>query len=52
MDAQGSFHPLIQNKSELYGSPFGKWEMVMIVLHPTGNPKDMKNMVGALGGKL
>ena len=39
-------------KSELYGSPFGKWEMVMIVLHPTGNPKDMKNMVGALRGKL
>jgi len=39
-------------KSELYGSPFGKWEMVMIMLHPTGNPKDMNNMVGALGGKL
>ena len=29
-------------------SPFGKWAMVMIVLHPNGDPKDMKNMVGAL----
>ena len=25
-------------------SPFGKWAMVMIVLHPNGDPKDMKNM--------
>ncbi|RZB35973.1 MAG: hypothetical protein SRB2_02638 [Desulfobacteraceae bacterium Eth-SRB2] len=23
--------------------PFGKWVMVMVVLHPTGDPKDMKN---------
>lgn len=29
-------------------SPFGDWEMIMIVLHPNGNPKDMKNMKGAL----
>jgi len=29
-------------------APFGKWSMVMVVLHPTGDPKDMKNMVGAL----
>jgi len=33
-------------------SPLGKWAMVMIVLHPTGDPKDMKNMVGALSAKL
>ena len=33
-------------------SPFGKWAMVMIVLHPNGNPKDMKNMVGALKAAL
>ncbi len=33
-------------------SPFGKWAMVMIMLHPTGDPKDMKNMVGALSAKL
>jgi len=41
------------NYSALLGeSPFGKWAMVMIVLHPTGDPKDMKNMVGALSAKL
>jgi hypothetical protein len=33
-------------------SPFGKWQMLMIVLHPTGDPKDMKNMVGALSARL
>jgi hypothetical protein len=33
-------------------SPYGKWQMLMIVLHPNGNPKDMKNMVGALSAKL
>ncbi len=33
-------------------SPFGKWKMLMIVLHPTGDPKDMKNMVGGLSAKL
>ena len=33
-------------------SPFGKWAMVMIVLHPNGDPKDMKNMVGALKAQL
>lgn len=32
--------------------PFGKWSMVMVALHPTGNPKDMKNMVGALKAPL
>ena len=33
-------------------SPFGKWQMLMIVLHPTGDPKDMKNIVGGLSAKL
>jgi len=33
-------------------SPYGKWQMLMIVHHPNGNPKDMKNMVGALSAKL
>lgn len=33
-------------------SPYGKWEMLMIVLHPNGDPKDMKNMVGALSANL
>ena len=36
----------------LDGSPFGKWAMVMIVLHPNGDPKDMKHMVGALKAPL
>ncbi len=29
-------------------SPFGKWEAVMIVLHPKGDPMNMKDMVPAL----
>jgi hypothetical protein len=33
-------------------SPFGKWKMLMIVLHPNGDPKDMQSMVGALSAKL
>ena len=33
-------------------SPFGNWAMVMIVLHPNGDPKDMKNLVGALKAPL
>ena len=33
-------------------SPFGKWQMIMIVLHPDGDPGDMKNIVGALKAKL
>ena len=32
----------------LNDAPFGKWSMVMIVLHTSGDPKDMKNRVGAL----
>jgi len=38
--------------SPLNASPVGKWQMVMIVLHPNGDPKDMKNMVGALVANL
>ena len=38
--------------SHLDKSPFGEWEMLMIVLHPTGDPADMKNMVGALSANL
>ena len=38
--------------AELSESPFGKWEMLMVVLHPTGDPKDMKNMVGALSAGI
>jgi len=33
-------------------SPYGKWQMLMIVLHPNGDPRDMKNMVGVLSAKL
>ncbi len=38
--------------SPLDSSPFGKWEMVMIVQHPNGDPRDMENMVGALKAKI
>lgn len=33
-------------------TPFGKWSMLMVVLHPNGDPRDMKNMVGALKASL
>jgi len=36
----------------LKGAPFDKWAMVMVVLHPDGNPKNMKNMVGALKASI
>lgn len=36
----------------LHEKPFGNWAMVMIVQHPNGDPKDMKNMVGALKAML
>jgi hypothetical protein len=29
-------------------APFGDWAMLMVVLHPNGDPGDMDNMVGAL----
>ena len=47
-DANGFGH----YSSALSESPFGKWQMIMIVLHPNGDLTDMKNMVGALAAKL
>ncbi len=38
--------------SPLAKSPFGRWGLIMVVLHPTGDPKDMKNMVGAFAAKI
>ncbi len=32
----------------LNSAPFDEWSMVMVVLHPDGNPKNMQSMVGAL----
>ena len=39
-------------ESTISESPFGKWGMLMVVLHPNGDPRDMKNMVGALSTKI
>ena len=39
-------------RAPLDESPFGRWAMVMIVLHPNGNPEDMKSMVGTLKAKI
>lgn len=33
-------------------SPFGKWSMVMVVRHPTGDPADMKKMAPALSAEI
>ena len=41
-----------QYSSPLSESPFGKWQMIMIVLHTNGDPTDMGSMVGALKAKL
>jgi len=41
-----------QYSAPLSESPFGKWQMIMIVLHTNGDPADMKSMVGALKAKL
>ena len=38
--------------ASLKESPLEKWQMLMIVLHPNGDPTDMKKMVGALSAKL
>ncbi len=32
--------------------PFGKWSMLMVVRHPTGDASDMKNMVPALSAGI
>lgn len=39
-------------ESPLDASPFGKWQMLMIMLHPNGDPKDMKTASGALKAKI
>jgi hypothetical protein len=41
-----------QYSSSLSESPFGKWQIIMIVLHPNGDPTDMRSMVGALAAEL
>lgn len=33
-------------------SPFGKWSMLMVMLHPEGDSKSMQQMVGALRAEL
>ncbi|MBI5576357.1 MAG: hypothetical protein HY896_08330 [Deltaproteobacteria bacterium] len=33
-------------------SPFGKWAMIMVVRHPSGDPADMKSMVPALSAGI
>ncbi|GAB4342796.1 MAG: hypothetical protein Kow0099_20640 [Candidatus Abyssubacteria bacterium] len=38
--------------SSLKESPFGKWQMVMIVLHVNGDPRNMKDMVPALSAPV
>jgi hypothetical protein len=38
--------------ASLTEAPFGKWQMIMIVLHPDGDPMNMKGMVGALSTKI
>lgn len=38
--------------ASLSETPVGKWAMVMVVLHPNDDPKDMDNMVGALKAPL
>lgn len=39
-------------RASLAESPFGKWQEVMVVLHPDGNPENMENMVEALTVKV
>ena len=38
--------------SSLGESPFGKWAVVMIVLHPKGDPANMEDMVPALSAMI
>lgn len=38
--------------AELKESPFGKWQMLVIVRHPNGDPKDMKNIEDAFWAHL
>jgi hypothetical protein len=47
-DAQGNRN----YSASLSETPFGKWQMIMIVLHPDGDPMNMKGMVGALSANI
>jgi hypothetical protein len=47
-DAQGN----AVYSSSLSEAPFGKWQMIMIMLHPDGDPMNMKGMVGALSANI
>ena len=38
--------------ARLQDSPFGKWEMLVIIRHPTGDPKDMDHKEDALWAPL
>jgi hypothetical protein len=39
-------------ETKISESPLGRWEMIMVVLHPDGDPTKMKNVVGALSVKI
>jgi hypothetical protein len=39
-------------KATLHELPIGKWQSIMIVRHPSGDPKDMSQMKDALMAKL
>lgn len=47
-DAQGN----ARYTADLNESPVGKWQALMIVRHPSGDPKAMDKMEDALMGKL
>lgn len=38
--------------SPLDEDPMGKWQMIMVVLHPDGDPTNMKTMVGTLSAEI
>lgn len=38
--------------ASLSESPFGKWQMVMVMRHPDGDPGNMKNMAEALAAEV
>jgi hypothetical protein len=38
--------------SALAESPVGKWSTIMVVLHPSGDPMDMKKMVPAFSAMI
>ncbi len=47
-DAKGN----AKYETHLSESPIGKWQSIMIVRHPSGDPKDMNRMADALMAKL